>query len=133
MSTRAVIDTNVLVSAYWTRDAESPTVRVYRALLSGEVTALVNGEILSEYREVLHRPRFGFNAEDVDRGLAYIAQTGETISPADSGEAFPDPDDKVFYRTALAGGALLVTGNAKHYPRADFVVAPAQFCAITGI
>lgn len=133
MSIRAVIDTNVLVSAYWTHASDSPPVRVYRALLSGDVTALVNSEILSEYRDVLHRPKFGFNAEDIDRGLAYIAQSSETALPVDSGEAFPDPDDKVFYCTALAGGALLVTGNAKHYPRADFVVTPAQFCDIAGI
>lgn len=133
MSVRAVIDTNVLVSAHWTGDADSPTVRVYRALLSGVITALVNDEILSEYRDVLHRPKFGFNAKDVDRGLAYIAQTGETVLPEDSDETFPDPDDRVFYCTALAGGAWLVTGNARHYPRAEFVVTPTQLCGIAGI
>ena len=43
---------------------------------------------------------------------------------------------KVFFCTALAASAdnpLLVTGNAKHYPPADFVVSPAEFCDILGI
>jgi hypothetical protein len=44
-----------------------------------------------------------------------------------------DPDDKVFFCTALAGDAKLVTGNIKHYPPAELVVTPAQFCEIAGI
>ena len=63
MNVKAGIDTNVLFSAYCTRNSDSPPARVYRALLSGTVTALVNDEIISEYRDVLHRPKFGFNVE----------------------------------------------------------------------
>ena len=70
MNVKAVIDTNVLVSAYWTRNSDSSPARVYRALFSGTVTALVNDEIISEYRDVLHRPKFGFNAEDIDKDIA---------------------------------------------------------------
>ena len=133
MSVKAVIDTNVLVSAYWTRNSDSPPARVYRALFSGTVTALVNDEIISEYRDVLYRPKFGFNAENVDKDIAFIEQSGVEIPPADSDEPFPDPDDKVFYCTAIAGDANLVTGNMRHYPKADFVVTPAQFCALIGV
>ena len=133
MNVKAVIDTNVLVSAYWTRNADSPPARVYRALLLGMVTALVNDEIISEYKAVLHRPKFGFNAEDIDKDIAFIEQSGVKIQPADSAADFSDPDDKVFFCTALAGAANLVTGNIKHYPKVNFVVAPAQFCEIVGI
>ena len=42
-------------------------------------------------------------------------------------------DDKVFFCTALASEAHLVTGNLKHYPKTDFIVTPAQFCEIAGI
>ena len=133
MNVKAVIDTNVLVSAYWTGNADSPPARVYRALLLGMVTALVNDEIISEYKDVLHRPKFGFNAEDIDKDIAFIEQSGVKIQPADSAADFSDPDDKVFFCTALAGAANLVTGNIKHYPKVNFVVAPAQFCEIVGI
>ena len=133
MNVKAVIDTNVLVSAYWTRNADSPPARVYRALLLGMVTALVNDEIISEYKDVLHRPKFGFNAEDIDKDIAFIEQSGVKIQPADSAADFSDSDDKVFFCTALAGAANLVTGNIKHYPKVNFVVAPAQFCEIVGL
>ena len=63
----------------------------------------------------------------------HIKLFGEEVVPAESDAQFPDLDDKVFYCTALAGGAQLVTGNMKHYPHADFVVSPAQFCEIAGI
>ena len=133
MSVKAVIDTNVLVSAYWTSTADSPPVRLFRAVLAGEIIALVNDEILSEYIDVLHRPRFNFNVEDIDKGIAYIAQSGVMVTPVDLDGEFPDLDDKVFYCTAIAGDAYLVTGNTRHYPKADFVVTPAQFCNLMGI
>lgn len=133
MNVKAVIDTNVLVSAYLTRNADSPPARVYRALFSGMVTALVNDEIISEYKDVLHRPKFGFNVEEIDKGIAFIEQSGVKIHPEDSDVDFPDLDDKVFFCTALAEDAHLVTGNMKHYPPASFVVTPAQFCELLGI
>ena len=60
----------------------------------------------------------------------------ELAEPTESAAHCPDPDDKVFFCTALAANAdnaLLVTGNAKHYPPADFVVSPTEFCDILGI
>lgn len=133
MSVKAVIDTNVLVSAYWTSNPDSPPARVYRAVLSGTITALVNDEVISEYRDVLHRPKFGFNPEDIDKDVAFMEQAGVVIHPAESDAHFPDIDDKVFFCTALAGGAYLVTGNLKHYPQAGFVVTPARFCELAGV
>lgn len=133
MSAKAVIDTNVLVSAYWTSNPDSPPARVYRAVLSGTITALVNDEVISEYRDVLHRPKFGFNPEDIDKDVAFMEQAGVVIHPAESDAHFPDIDDKVFFCTALAGGAYLVTGNLKHYPQAGFVVTPARFCELAGV
>lgn len=133
MSVKAVIDTNVLVSAYWTSNPDSPPARVYRAVLSGTITALVNDEVISEYRDVLHRPKFGFTPEDIDKDVAFMEQAGVVIHPAESDAHFPDIDDKVFFCTALAGGAYLVTGNLKHYPQAGFVVTPARFCELAGV
>ena len=103
------------------------------ALLVGTVSAVINEEILLEYREVLHRPKFAFDARDVDAVIASIAQDGDASLPMDTGGDFPDPDDKVFYCTALAAHAYLITGNVKHYPNSTFVVTPAQFCALAGI
>lgn len=62
---KAVIDTNVLVSALWTKNTESPTYRILIALLQGNFIALYNNEILDEYSEVLSRSKFKFAPEMV--------------------------------------------------------------------
>ena len=50
---KAVIDTNVIVSAYITKNLEAPTSKVWEAVLQCKLTPIFNDEILSEYSEVL--------------------------------------------------------------------------------
>ena len=57
---------------------------MYRALLSGTVTALVNDAIISEYRDVLHRPKFGFNVEDIDKDSMFIELAQELTGKHDT-------------------------------------------------
>lgn len=131
MSTKAVIDTNVFVSAFLSKNREAPPARIYRAMIERHFTPLYCDEIMAEYDEVLHRNKFGFPAAHVDAAIRAIREFGEEISPATPGdETFPDPDDKIFYCVALAAQddlAKLVTGNSKHYPTVPFVVTPAEF------
>ena len=130
----AVIDTNVLVSAFWTFGSPSHPMRVLRALVEGKFVALVSDAIVAEYREVLSRKKFRFDPEDVQRLIAFLERNALKATPAESGEAFPDPDDKVFFCTALAkDGAKVVTGNLKHYPESPIVVTPAEFCEMLGV
>ena len=133
---KAVIDTNVLVSAFMAKRPDSPTVRILKAIVEGRFTPLYAGDIIAEYREVLTRPHFRFNQKAVAAIIDRIVSTGLPIVPAESDEAFPDPDDKIFYCVAQAesdDGAKLVTGNLRHYPTAAFVVSPAEFCALIGV
>ena len=133
---KAVIDTNVLVSAFMAKRPDSPTVRILQAIVEGRFTPLYAGDIIAEYREVLARPHFRFNQKAVAAIIDRIVSTGLPIVPAESDEAFPDPDDKIFYCVAQAesdDGAKLVTGNLRHYPTAAFVVSPAEFCVLIGV
>ena len=131
---RAVIDTNVLVSALRTRNPDSPVIRIYYAILRGDILVLHSPEIIAEYEDVLHRDKFSFDHNRVNEIIGFIKIRGEAISPVEPGDAsFPDPDDKVFYCVALAaqdGGAALVTGNRRHFPNADFVLTPSEFVAL---
>jgi len=136
MNIKAVIDTNVLVSAFWTKNRQSPTVRILNAILARVFTPLYSPEIIAEYREVFNRPQFGFDADDIEKLLNVLIVYGEPTDPIASGETFPDPDDKVFYCVALAKSeekAKLVTGNVRHYPKSVFVLTPAEFCDLLGI
>ena len=54
---RAVIDTNVLVSAFSTHNPDSPTIRIYYAILRGDVIVLHSPGIIAEYEDVLHRKK----------------------------------------------------------------------------
>ena len=133
MGIKAVIDTNVLVSSFISKNPNSPTVRIIKAIAEGIFTPVYSDDILSEYEEVLGRGHFKLDQSAISILIQRIQEIGEAVSPIDSEEDFPDADDKVFFCTALAGDAKLVTGNMKHYPPAELVVTPAQFCEITGI
>jgi putative PIN family toxin of toxin-antitoxin system len=133
MGIKAVIDTNVLVSSFISKNTNSPTVRIIKAIIEGIFTPVFSDDILSEYEEVLGRGRFKLDPAAISILIQRIKEIGEAVSPIVSEEDFPDPDDKVFFCTALAGDAQLVTGNIKHYPTAELVVTPAQFCEIAGI
>ena len=58
MGIKAVIDTNVLVSSFISKNPNSPTVRIIKAIIEGVFTPVYSDDILSEYEEVLGRGRF---------------------------------------------------------------------------
>lgn len=123
----AVFDTNVLVSALMSARQDSPTVRLLDYVIDERIVLLYNGDILGEYDEVLHRDKFHFSEERIQAVLDLV-KTGLCLDPTQSDEAFPDPDDRVFYEVALSkDGSYVVTGNLRHFPRKPIVVSPADF------
>ena len=130
MTYYAVFDTNVLVSALMSRRADSPTVALLDYVLDGRIVLLYNAEILNEYDEVLHRSKFEFSAERI-QAVIDLVRTGLRLDPTESGETFPDADDRVFYEVALSKeGAFMVTGNLRHFPKTPIVVTPAEMIKI---
>lgn len=129
----AVIDTNVMVAALRSRHEDSATVRVMNAVFDGKVVPLYTSEILSEFRDVLYRPRLKLDQAKCDFAISYMMDAGCPLSPVPCDFDFPDEDDRIFYEVTLAGqevGATLVTGNLRHYPKIDFVLTPAEFCEL---
>ena len=127
----AVIDTNVLVSAYLTHNLSSATSRVVDALFRGRICPLYNEEIMAEYEEVLSRPHFGISNNERQTLFNYIRQNGVAAERTPFEELFVDEDDRVFYEVALTEeDSFLVTGNLKHYPMDPRVVTPAQMVAM---
>lgn len=128
----AVIDTNVLVSALFSRDGSSNPAKVIEAVLRGVITPLYNSEIIEEYYDVLSRDKFKFPKEWIDSLLSVITEYGaEPMRVMTSDESFVDTDDVVFYEVAMGvEGSYLVTGNIKHFPRRPFVVTPTQMVEI---
>lgn len=126
----AVFDTNVLVSSLMSKREDSPTVLLLDYVVEGSIVLLYNDEILEEYKEVLHREKFGFSDERID-AVMEVLSTGISLDRTSSGESFPDADDAVFYEVALSKeGSYLVTGNQRHFPQSPIVVTPAEMLQI---
>lgn len=125
-----VFDTNVIVSALLTLHPDSPTATLLNMVLEGTIIPLYNEEILSEYCDVLSRPKFKFSHDQIQRVLALI-RLGISLERTPSDFDFQDLDDAVFYEVALSKeDSYLVTGNLKHFPQVDKVVLPAEMLAI---
>jgi putative PIN family toxin of toxin-antitoxin system len=129
----AVIDTNVLVSALLSSHDDAATVLVVGKLFSGEVIPLFSDEILKEYHEVLHRTKFHFSDDIVNKLLRTIEKYGEHITPTPTYEVLPDMKDLPFYEVAVEKpeyNSYLVTGNIKHFPAKPFIVTAKKFLDI---
>ena len=124
----AVIDTNVLVSALITHNPTSATSKVVRLLLEEKFTPLYDKDVIEEYQEVLHRPKFKLLPGVADALIAHIMEHGIEVSRTSFPIPMPDEDDRVFYEISLSTeDSFLVTGNLKHYPQTPNVVSPTDF------
>ena len=124
----AVIDTNVLVSALITHNPEAATAKVVKLLLEQGFIPLYNVDIITEYREVLHRKKFPILPDVADSLISYIIENRIEASRVLFAEPMPDEDDRVFYEISLSNeDSFLVTGNLKHYPTSPRVITPAAF------
>ncbi len=126
----AVIDTNVLVSAILSKNNDSPPVKILYKIFDKALIPVLNEEILQEYSEVLHRPKFKLNHEFVDKLVSSLSDLGQFVVKAIYDCPMPDPDDRVFYEVALSADSYLVTGNIKHFPRSRRVLTPGEMIAV---
>src|SRR5437899_11341258 len=66
------------------------------------VSPCFSAEILQEYEQVLRRPKFGFEALEMESLLNLIRRQGEFIHSAPIPPLSPDPGDDKFIACALA-------------------------------
>jgi putative PIN family toxin of toxin-antitoxin system len=119
---RAVIDTNVVVSAFFTSLGAS--YKLLTAAARGEFAMLASPPLFLEYEEVLKRPesqlKLGLPIAEIERALDALAGV---IEPVDVHilwrPQLRDPDDEIVLEAAINGRAShIVTFNTK-----DFVAA----------
>jgi putative PIN family toxin of toxin-antitoxin system len=125
---RAVLDTNILVSAL--QKPEGKPAEVMRWMALNKILVFYNFIIFAEYKIILPRPKFDFDIDDMDNLLELFRLQGRIIDTKASTFPLPDETDRIFYDTAKTADAYLVTGNLKHYPKKQFVVTPAEFLQI---
>ena len=133
MTYYAVIDTNVLVSALLSDNADSATVQIVVRIIGGELIPVYSSEIMHEYREVLSRKKFKFDLNLISYILSSIEKSGIMVEPSAIDISLPDMKDLPFYEVVMEkrdDNAYLVTGNLKHFPTEPFIVTPRQMLNI---
>ena len=106
--------------------------RIVDLFLAGEVTLLADDRILAEYRAVLRRSKFAFDAGDVTDFLDVLEAVSERVAAPPLGGKLPDESDRPFLEVAIAARVdSLVTGNVRHFRLPHFgplsVESPAEF------
>jgi predicted nucleic acid-binding protein len=84
-------------------------------------------EIITEYKNVLSRERFGVPHEKIGFVINVIRRLGIISKPEKSSIQMVDESDRIFFDTAKDANAWLITGNIKHFPSKEFVCTVADF------
>lgn len=113
MTLYAVIDTNVLVSAFL-KENSIPRY-VINTMYAGNIIPIYNAEIIAEYTAVLHRPKFCFPPAAVDIVVNEIQEIGLKFDGISVKEPMPDPKDIVFYAVTPCSGAIRSLFNHRQY------------------
>jgi putative PIN family toxin of toxin-antitoxin system len=128
---RAVLDTNILISATWS--PKGVPAQVTQKAIRKEFEIFYSKEPFAEYDSVLRRPKFSFPESVIRDLLDSIQSAGSEVLWVPSKEPpFIDESDRKFYDIAKTNGCLLVTGNAKHYPKEPMVVSAGEFLGRLG-
>jgi putative PIN family toxin of toxin-antitoxin system len=106
---RAVVDTNILVSALIKRG--KPRKLVLKLL--EEHTVILSRQMLAELADVLTRNKFAIKTSQVDRFLAILVRKSKIVTLSSRFKVISeDPDYDVVLNTAYAGKAeYIVTGD----------------------
>ncbi|MBL7085941.1 MAG: putative toxin-antitoxin system toxin component, PIN family, partial [Candidatus Cloacimonetes bacterium] len=111
---KVVIDTNIIVTALLSPYSYSS--KVLRLVLTKKIDIALDSRIISEYREVLMRPKFDFELDNVKTIMDYLYDIAEKVIAVPVSNSLPDPDDKMFYEVTISSNAeYLITGNKKHF------------------
>jgi putative PIN family toxin of toxin-antitoxin system len=106
---RVVIDTNVLISAFFWGGTPR---RVLEHAIAGELSVITSRDLIAELERVLAQD-FGLGADDLAETIRTVLSFSEVSAAPDAEvEAIRDPGDVMVLTCAAAGGAdFIVTGD----------------------
>ncbi len=122
---RVIIDTNLLISFLINKDFS----KLDRLLVHKKITLLYSQELIDEFVEVAHRPKFKryFNDSSIQALLSQISTRAEFIEVVTKLEVSTDPKDNFLLSLAKDGKAThLLTGDKellllKKYSRVEVI------------
>ena len=126
-----VLDTNILVSAFWTDNGNA--AKIIRMFAEEKIRVYYDARIIIEYNTVLKRSKLAFSKVKTDELIKSIRNDGIAVAVTPSETIFTDESDRKFYDVSKACGAVLITGNKKHYPNESFIMTAAEFLEAYGV
>jgi uncharacterized protein len=133
---RAVLDVNVLVSAFISQRGAAPD-RIMRAWREGAFELVVSPKLIAELVDVLGRPKFKDQAGD-GRAQAFVAAlAGDALrieGPPDPPSLLADPDDDYLPALAKVAKADAIVSGDNHLREMDSptvsALTPREFFAL---
>ncbi len=108
---RVILDTNIIISSA----LGGALVLVLEKWDEGKFTVIVTTDVVSEYFEVLNRPKFKLTQETIDKITRYIYQFSEFVVPEEQIRFIEDdPKDDKFLEAAVAGKVDLIVSGDNH-------------------
>jgi putative PIN family toxin of toxin-antitoxin system len=132
---RAVIDTNVVVSALLFGGVPGELIPLWK---SGKIKPLASSDIIDEYIRVLTYPKFKLSEDEINYLLYFeILPFFEIIAIKQKGQRIiaADPSDDKFIHCADSGNAKIILSgdqhllSLKHYKNIN-IISPEQFLKI---
>lgn len=130
MTFYTIIDTNVIVSSMLTKNKYSPTYIILNEVFNGNLIPFYSSETFQEYEDVLYRPKFDIDKNQIKTILETIAILGCKINTTNRNIYLIDPKDIPFYALLLdieKFNSYLITGNKRHFPDKINIVSPNEF------
>jgi putative PIN family toxin of toxin-antitoxin system len=130
---KIVIDTNVIVSSLIQRSY--PFKIVYELLLDNKFDICVSEELMSEYYEVLNRPKFSRFPDFLSKAkilLAEIESKSLKFEPKLKLNLISDIDDNMILELAVECSAnFIITGNSNDFTFSEYkqtkILSPKEY------
>jgi putative PIN family toxin of toxin-antitoxin system len=109
---KTVLDANVIVSAaVWGGNPR----KIIKRVADGLDTLFITKDIVDELEDVLRRPMFGLNDDEVELRIAEIEELSKKVAVSPEHritDACRDSDDNTYLECAIAAGAdYIITGD----------------------
>jgi putative PIN family toxin of toxin-antitoxin system len=112
---RAVLDTNVLVSAII---SDGKSRELLKRGITNHYSIIISDLILKELLAVLRRPKFKTSEDEIHRTILALTRTANTVNVTSKLKVVEeDPKDDMIVATAVDGDADIIVTGDKHLLR----------------
>ena len=109
---RVTLDTNILVSATISRGNE---FKILELVTLGKFELILSLDIISEFRNVISRSKFGFSQKKIDDEVRLLFKLSKIVIPINTLNIIKDdPSDNKILECALAGKADYIISGDEH-------------------